>query len=213
MERQSNYDLSCERFRSQFLAADKGEIVKRIPFIQEKEETFWLTHFARTYGISLRDGVVRAKDLMPVSKVAEMNIYTLLYYATPGARQTGRFVDFGSLRNGAPFAPAFRKGVVEPLAATFSGREDTLREAVTRLCGTALLKNGFCLWAFDCMPVHVYFWDGDEEFPAQANMLFDESAVDFIHIESVVTIGMECLERLAKTASLPIKGSPLHYVW
>ena len=213
MERRSNYEVSCERFRSWFLDADKEEILKRLPFIQKAEGRLWLTHFARSYSISLQDGAILVKDLMPVSRIAQMNIYTLLYYAAPGARQTGRFVDFGSLRNGAPFAPAFRKGVVEPFAATFSGQENALKEAADRLSATPLPKNGFCLWAFDCMPVHVHFWDGDEEFPAQANMLFDESAVDFIHIESVVTIGMECLERLAKTAALPVKGSPIHYVW
>ena len=44
------------------------------------------------------------------------------------------------------------------------------------------------------------FWDGDEEFPAQVNLLFDRNATDLIHVESVVTIASQLqahLERLA----------------
>ena len=48
------------------------------------------------------------------------------------------------------------------------------------------------------------FWDGDDEFPAQANLLFDRSATDFIHIESVVTIATELLRQLSEAAELPI---------
>ena len=51
------------------------------------------------------------------------------------------------------------------------------------------------------------FWDGDDEFPAQANILFDKNVVDFIHVESTVTIAMEGLYRLAEAAGLPVLGS------
>ena len=56
----------------------------------------------------------------------------------------------------------------------------------------------------DCIPVKLMFWDGDDEFPAQANLLFDRSATDFIHIESVVTIATELLRQLSEAAELPI---------
>ena len=52
------------------------------------------------------------------------------------------------------------------------------------------------------------FWDGDDEFPAQGNLLFDKSATDFIHIESVVSIAMVGLDMAAKKAGLPLaKGA------
>ena len=49
------------------------------------------------------------------------------------------------------------------------------------------------------------FWDGDDEFPAQANILYDASATDFIHVESTVTLASEGLFRLAQAACLPIR--------
>ena len=72
------------------------------------------------------------------------------------------------------------------------------------LRGRRLTNAGFLLPAFDCIPVKLMFWDGDDEFPAQANLLFDRSATDFIHIESVVTIATELLRQLSEAAELPI---------
>ena len=40
---------------------------------------------------------------------------------------------------------------------------------------------GYELLAFSCIPVRFLFWDGDDEFPAQANILFDKSATDYIY--------------------------------
>ena len=53
--------------------------------------------------------------------------------------------------------------------------------------------------------MRVLFWDGDEEFSAQCNLLFDRSATDFIHVESLVSIASEALKHLADTAGLPVR--------
>lgn len=67
--------------------------------------------------------------------------------------------------------------------------------------------------AFECIPVRFLFWDGDDEFPAQGNVLFDASATDFIHGESVVTIAAIGLDRIAKFAGVPLDRStfPIFY--
>lgn len=42
---------------------------------------------------------------------------------------------------------------------------------------------GYEIRAFDCMPMRFFFWERDEEFEAQGNILFDYSATDFNHVE------------------------------
>ena len=76
--------------------------------------------------------------------------------------------------------------------------------------GMELAESGFLLPAFDCIPVKLLFWDGDDEFPAQANVLFDRSATDFIHIESIVTIATEMLYQMADVAELPVRGDAFY---
>ena len=64
---------------------------------------------------------------------------------------------------------------------------------------------GFVVRAFDFMPVMVVFWDEDDEFPAQANMLFDADITDYIHEETVCCIAGKVMERLVEEAGLNIE--------
>lgn len=50
-----------------------------------------------------------------------------------------------------------------------------------KLNGTELPQGdvGYQINAFACEPMRFYFWDRDEEFEAQGNILFDYSATDY----------------------------------
>lgn len=63
--------------------------------------------------------------------------------------------------------------------------------------------------AVDIMP-KLNLWDADDEFPAQANLLFDSSATDLAHVESIVTIATEALYQLVDVSGVPMKGSPFY---
>ena len=56
------------------------------------------------------------------------------------------------------------------------------------------------------MKLDVLFWDGDDEFPAQANMLFDSNITDFMHEENVVGVASDAAAFLAEAAGLPAPG-------
>ena len=93
-------------------------------------------------------------------------------------------------------------------SATFSGYEKELREAFQKLDGRELPQGdvGYEIRAFDCMPMRFFFWERDEEFEAQGNILFDYSATDFNHVESAVSTAEMGVRRLAELAGLPLKG-------
>lgn len=207
----NNYEKQCEDWRQRFLAMDQGDICRRLPEVEMGEDCLLLWHYGRRFGVDRRKGGISAvSDSGPVEIMPRLNIYTLFHYASPSARLTGEWVPFRELRDGAPFAAAFQNGVLTPLAATFCNRGDCLEKAAAALRGKRLAKSGFLLPAFDCIPVKLLFWDGDDEFPAQANVLFDRSATDFIHIESIVTIATEMLYQMADAAELPVRGNAFY---
>ena len=61
---------------------------------------------------------------------------------------------------------------------------------------------GYVIWAFDMVPLTVIFWDGDEEFAAQANILFDAAITDFFHEETVVCLASDLVRRLAEEGGI-----------
>ena len=116
---------------------------------------------------------------------------------------------FRSLKDASPFGPAFQKTVIDVFAATFSGHLEELKAACEAMGGQKLSHSdaGYELLAFSCIPVRFLFWDGDDEFPAQANILFDKSATDYIHVESLVSIASEGLSLLSELSNLPLNGN------
>ena len=48
----------------------------------------------------------------------------------------------------------------------------------------------------------VLFWDGDEEFEAQGNMLFDSDITDFLHEENVVCVAADAVYYLTLEAGM-----------
>lgn len=208
----SNYDQWRTDWQTRFLSMDPHVLCRKLPFLSISEERLTLPYFNQTVFIRLSDGVIEPPPVWgKLSLMDEMNIYTMLWYSRPGAALTGCWCAFENLRDARPFGPAFRKGNLSPFAQTFSGHADLLASALQSFGGKPLPTGdvGYEIEVFSCIPMQVLFWEGDEEFPAQCNLLFDSSAPDFIHIESVVSIASEALKHLAHAAGLPILG-PLY---
>lgn len=86
--------------------------------------------------------------------------------------------------------------------------KEELENAFEKLNGVRL-PQGDVVYQIDasaCEPMRFYFWDYDDEFEAQANILFDYSATDFNHVESAVSTAEMGVRRLAEVAGLPLKG-------
>lgn len=205
MERISNYEMLCGRWAGKFLDMDKGELLTRLPELGTEGDYLTLRHFDRKYGISVNTGEICAmEDKQAVSSMEKLNIYTLLWYAKPGAALTGNWVPFSGLKDARPFVPAFQKGVIADFAAAFSGHAAALSMAAEKMGGILLPHGdvGVQLSGFACIPVQYLFWEGDEEFPAQANILFDAGSTGFIHVESMVSIASEGMIRLMEHAGV-----------
>ena len=94
------------------------------------------------------------------------------------------------------------------LELRFPGMKKNFGSAFGKLGGKELPQGdvGYEIRAFECMPMRFFFWEKDEEFEAQGNILFDYSATDFNHVESAVSIADAGIRRLAELAGLPLKG-------
>lgn len=205
----NNYMKACETWRLKFLDMDKQKLMEKLPEIKNEADNMTLKLFGRKFGIHIQTGkIVTFEDFQSADIISQLNIYTLFGFVSPLAYFKNKWVPFRELSGASPFTKAFEKHVLDPFALTFSGQPEKLSKACEALGGANLTHSdaGCLLNAFDCMPMKFFFWDGDDEFPAQANILYDDSATDFIHVESTVSIAVEGILRLAKTAEIEIKG-------
>lgn len=207
----SNYEKNCQEWIQRFQKMDQERLMELLPELKAEGDYLTLYHFHHKYGIHRKTGeIADLEEGLPVSATLKLNIYTLLGYVTPHAHFQDQWVPFEKLKNMAPFGPAFKKGILQPYAATFSGHMNELEHALIQIGGEKIPYSdvGYQVKAFECIPARFLFWEGDDEFPAQANMLFDISATDFIHGESIVTISMVGLTKLADLTGLPVaKGA------
>jgi len=131
-------------------------------------------------------------------QIKQYPLVLLLHYAIAAAKgipaPAGEWISFRELPSGEFYYPAFRKRAVEPLLLKYG---DKPRETVAGLCGRlpGIVKEypegDVCLLieAFPCVPVKVIFRMADEEFPAEAVMLFDRNADKVFCTEDIAVLG------------------------
>ncbi|MBS6397132.1 MAG: DUF3786 domain-containing protein [Clostridiales bacterium] len=200
-----NYALVCAQWQERFLSLDLQKLLQKLPGLQDQGEMLTIDLFHRTYGIRKATGEILSLDSQtPISLFTKLNIYTLIWYCREQPSFADDWVPFRDLKNASPYGPAYQRTVINTFTRTFSGHTEALIFACEKLGGQRLDHGdvGYQLPTFLCIPMRIFFWDGDEEFPAQANFLFDRNCVDYIHVESIVTIASECVTRLAEEAGL-----------
>ena len=160
-------------------------------------------------GRSLPGAIRRREGAAPIPRYDAMFLYHLFWFSSPHPRASGVLVPFREVKGAAIFEPAFRKLAILPLSRGFSGRAAELAAACLALGGASLGKGdvGYRIPVFAGLDVAVLFWDGDEEFDASANILFDKNFTDFTHVETVVTVGVDAAESLLNLAGIPHESS------
>lgn len=209
-DKKDNYAMTCETWRKIFLDMDHDALAQRFGLKQDGN-ALYITYYQECYLLDRHTGMILLKDdpdrRLPFNTV--MSIYHLFHYSKANAALKGEFVPFRKVKGAAPFDPAFQRTVLTPLARTFSGKASALEQACTALNGQPIRQGdvGYVIHAFDCMPVTVVFWDGDEEFDAQANILFDANITDYLHEETVVCLASDLVRRLTEEAGIRPKGA------
>lgn len=104
----------------------------------------------------------------------------------------GSLISFRELPGGGDiYYPAFQKNAIQPIIQRFGENPVELIPAARPLGGKPIRRGDAAveLPVFPKIPVSVIVWSGDEEVSANANILFDITAKEQIHIEDLAVIG------------------------
>ncbi|MBI5568994.1 MAG: DUF3786 domain-containing protein [Desulfomonile tiedjei] len=122
--------------------------------------------------------------------------------AADGGQPRGKLKHFREFKEGQFYEPAFNRRTKEILVAVFGDNPEGMIEAGERLKGKIVQTGDAAveLAYFPCVPITCILWKGDEEFPAEASVLFDETADRFFSAEDMAVAGQMAVLELLKAS-------------
>jgi hypothetical protein len=130
-----------------------------------------------------------------------VNIVLLHYLLTAdGTPPADRWLTFRELPDGLFYAKAFAGHAEALLAEKYGTDLAGFNSAAGALGGTPLdlADAGYRFQALPRLPMAVLLWEGDEEFPGQARILFDAHAGHYLPTEDLSGLGDWLAHRLAR---------------
>ena len=192
---EDNYKKVIENWRQKFLEMDHDELIRRFG-LKSDPQALYITYYSREFRVDRKTGRVSCAsgtEELPFNTI--ITFYNMFHYAQESPKASGKMVPFRDVKRVYPFEQAYRNTILKGLETSFAGRVPELKKACEKLHGSKLPQGdaGYLLPVFPFLSIAVLFWDQDDEFSAQANMLFDSNITDFMHEENVVGIASDAL--------------------
>lgn len=197
----SNYEVVCRQWQEEFSGYDPGRIV-RVLHLEADDNYLYLSYFKNPYRLRLKDGVLEKQSDGAWSTELYFNesmaVYHLLYYTKDMPVVSGKWVPSHTVDGVVSRNPAVADPLLSPFAVEYTGKMAEL-DAACRAAGGVKLETGDVSYefeAFPCVHLRLVFWDADEDFPAQVQILVDQCVTDFLHYETVGCVISDLLELL-----------------
>lgn len=181
-----NLGVALDKAINELSQADPRSICQNSAVTFNKEqESFILPYLNRKYYVHHRTGEVKSLlDGRGVSIHLQILFLHYLYHAQ-GNPLKGKWITFKELPGGQIYIEPYQKRTIKPLLKYFGQKIDKFMELASSLGGeTAPFGDAsIILRPFPRVPIGFIFWEGDEEFPPSANILYDAAAPHYLPTE------------------------------
>ncbi len=166
--------------------------------------TFVLPHLDRTVNLDLD---THQFTVQPGNGEAPIWLAILaLHYinSAPGVEPSGKLKHFREFKEGHFYEPAFNRRTKDVVIAVFGEDPSPMGDAAKKLNGR-ILDTGDAsveLPYFPYLPITCIVWQGDEDFPPEASVLFDETADMFFSAEDMAVAGQMAVLELLRAAGV-----------
>lgn len=162
-----------------------------------------LKMLGRQYHVSTSDYAVRNAETGEIASNYTASLI-LSYLATAdGTPSSGGWIGFRDLPNGMFYAQAFQGysggRLVRELTAGLPG----FCQAAETLGGKPLDIGG-AAYTFNVLPrvnVAIVYYEGDEDFPSQAQVLFEDNAAHYLSTDGMAILGSQVVSRILEVSS------------
>jgi hypothetical protein len=130
----------------------------------------------------------RNETEIPIQQQALYLHYLYGAWSSRGKRPTGKWISFQEIPDGRFYMDAFQRRAKNPMVMTFGEKPGLLLNVATELYGAVPFNQGdvsVVVQALPLVPIALILWKGDEEFPPEGNVLFDQSIIGILSAEDV----------------------------
>ena len=206
----SDYEEIEKQWHSEFTDYNPDRVMK-ILNLERDDMYLYIRYFQTLYRMNLKNGVLE-KQTEPESELPGENgwtgcvyfnesmvIYHLLHYVKDHPENSGVWIPNSRLDTRAARNDQREDLLFTSFCTQFSGKTDLLELACKKLNGTPVQTKAdlsYQFHAFPQVPLQLLFWDADEDFPAQVQILVDQHITDYVHLETTGCMVSDLFERL-----------------
>jgi hypothetical protein len=196
----------AEAARATLAGVTPEKLTMRTGCQRDPEGNYQLAFLGREYIVSADTFVVQESESGEEPSSFTQSLL-LTYLATAdGTTPSSRWIGFRELPNAMFYVQAFQGysggRLVRELTSAGINIAPALRQAALNLGGRPL-ELGDAGFAFTVLPrVHmaIVFWEGDDEFPSQARVLFEDTAAHYMPTDGLAILGSQLVGKLVKAA-------------
>jgi hypothetical protein len=196
----SSYQIAYEKAARELASQNLEEVARRCGATLNGRRLI-LPFFGRRVEVHLPEGPGGEVEFNPPDLPLAEKILILHYFTTMGSPPArDEMVSFKQLPGASFYEPTYRKRGPERIARRF-GQDPALFRQACRALGWAEAELGDESCSLSILPrlqATVVLHRGDEEFPPEANLLFNSAIVSFLPLEDVAVLAGLIASRLIK---------------
>lgn len=176
-----------------------NNIAKRSGFETLRDNELKVPFLDRVYRVSFPDfKFENASDKEREVPIQEQVLILHYLMAERSKQLTGNWIAYREIPGASFYFSAFVKRAIDPLKKVFGQNISGLSKAAKCINGQAIDMGdaSFEFKFFPKVPLQLILWEGDDEFPPEANILFDETVGDILSPEDVAWLSGMLVYRL-----------------
>lgn len=181
---------------------DRAVVAERSGAMIDRDGNLRMEFLQRAYVIDQHEWTIkRVDDATAPASLIQSLLLTYLYLSD-GALSLDRWLGFRELPDGLFYAPAFQSYTGAELIRDLNGSVPLFKQASEKLQGVPLAIGdaGYVFQVLPHLKLAVVMWAGDDEFPAQAQVLFQETAAHYLMTEALAIVGSLLIGQIVKAA-------------
>jgi Domain of unknown function (DUF3786) len=182
--------------------SDRALVAERSGALIDPQGNLRMAFLRREHMIDQVDWTVKRADDGAAPPALMQSLILTYLYMSDGTPPIDRWLGFRELPDGLFYAQAFQGYTGAELVRDLHGDVAVFRQASEKLQGGPLAL-GNAAFAFQVLPrlrLAVIMWPGDDEFPAQAQVLFQESAPHYLMTDGLAILGSLLIGQIVKAA-------------